>query len=296
MNKTTDDLIFEVVNNFLLAIIVFLTAYPLYFTVIASISRPDMVAKGYVFLFPKGLNFEAYSNVFQNASIWIGYKNTIIYAIVVTFVNLVLTIPTAYALSKKWLYRRNIVMWIYVFTMYFSGGIIPKYLLMTSLGLKNTMWVIVLSESISIYNLIVAKNFFETAIPNDIYEASYIDGSSELKTFFVMALPLSMPIVAVMGLFYAVAQWNSFFDALIFINKESLYPLQLVLRNILILNQQLNMNSFADGQAEAMLKKAYLAESMKYALVFIASAPVLFVYPFVQKYFIKGIMMGSVKG
>jgi putative aldouronate transport system permease protein len=294
------DKVFDTFNIIFMTIFMFIMVYPLYFTVIASFSDINEVGSGSIYLLPKGFTLEAYENVFINKQIWIGYKNTIIYTVCGTLYNLVLLLPTAYALSKKNLYGRKTMMWFFLITMYFSGGMVPTYLLFKNLGLLNNPLAMIVG-SLSIYNLIVTRSFFETSIPNELYESANIDGANNFYSFIKIALPLSKPIIAVMALYTSVAIWNSYFNALIYLKKSSMYPLQLILRNILIMNQQMvtKQDIFVYLSAEeqvALVHKANLAQSMKYAVIFIASAPLLIAYPFVQKYFVKGVMIGSIKG
>jgi len=298
MKKTKVDILFDTLNYGILCLVLLIVIYPLYFTIIASISNPMLVAKGELTLLPKGINFDAYKNVFQNTIVWIGYRNTIFYTIFGTIFNLLLTIPCAYGLSKKGLPGGKTILWIFLFTNYFYGGLIPTYLVVKGLGMFDTVWVMVILGGISVYNLIITRTYYSTSIPEELYEAARIDGYSEFTIFIKIAVPLSAPIIAVMALFYGVGHWNDFFSALIYLNKENLYPLQLVLRNILLLNQQLNIdyNTISDAELESIANRAYMAEIMKYALVFIASFPLLCAYPFIQKYFVKGVMLGSIKG
>ncbi|MCL2834204.1 MAG: carbohydrate ABC transporter permease [Treponema sp.] len=293
-----EDTVFNLINYSLLILVVLVIVYPLYFIIIASISNPNSVALNQVALMPKGFTLESYSNVFQNSIIWIGYRNTILYTTFGTLFNLALTIPCAYTFSKKDLPGRRPLMFLFTFTMYFSGGLIPTYLLVKSLRLPNTPFVLILLSGLSVYNLIITRTYFENSIPGDLYEAARIDGYSEIKIFLKIALPLAGPIIAVMSLYYAVGHWNSFFNALIYLTKEALYPLQLILRNILLQNSILNIaaSTLSDDEALALAQKANMVETMKYALIFISSFPVLCAYPFVQKYFIKGAMIGAVKG
>ena len=273
--------------------------YPLYFTIIASVSDAYSVYGGKVTWLPVQFTLEAYSLVFQNKMIWQGYANTIFYTLTGTLFNLVLTIPTAYALSKKNMYGRTFLMYLFLFTMYFSGGMIPTYLLYKNMNLINTRWVLILHGGISVYNVIVTRTYFQNNIPESLYEAARIDGSSEFGIFFKIVLPLSAPILAVIILYYAVTHWSSYFSAMIYTSDVAIQPLQVVLRKILILNQAAFTDALESGDVDVIKdaeRRAYMAITMKYALVFIASAPMLVAYPFVQKYFVKGIMVGSVKG
>ena len=287
--RTKGDRWFDAVNVVLLLIVLFVTLYPLYFCLIASVSNPLETAGGHVVLYPKGFTLEAYQHVFENDTVWIGYRNSFIYMIGGTMLDVALTIPAAYVLSKKNLPRLKLVTWIYLFTMYFSGGMIPTYLVIKQLGLLNTPLVMILIGAVSVYNMIVARTYYASSIPEDIYEAAYVDGADELRTFFLIAIPLSMPIIAVIALYYAVGHWNGYFSALLYLSK-------LVLRNILLLNQHLSMGDMDDDLLLQAVERQRMAETMKYALIFIASIPVVVLYGFTQKYFIRGLMVGAVKG
>lgn len=291
---------FDAVNIALLLLITFLCAYPLYYTVIASFSDHTAVVTGKVNLWPVGFQLTAYQAVFRNSQIWRGYANTIAYTVFGTLFNLFLTIPTAYVMSKKQMLGHKVLTWYFLIVMYFSGGMIPSYILCKALGMVNNPLIMVISGGLSIYNMIVTRTYFANSIPDSLYEAGRIDGSSEFRLFFSIALPLSLPIVAVMCLYYAVGHWNSYFTALIYLTKTRYQPLALVLRRILIMNEtaldeamsaDLDPNMIANAAA-----RANLVVVMKYALVLIASLPMLIMYPFVQKYFVKGVMIGSVKG
>lgn len=298
--KLNVDSFFNVFNIVFMCVFLFVMIYPLYFTVIASISDINEVGNGNVYLLPKGFTLDAYKNVFINKQIWVGYRNTIFYTACGTIYSLFIMLPTAYALSKKNLFGSKFITWYFLITMYFSGGMVPAYLLIKNLGLLNNPLVMIVG-SMSIYNLIVTKSYFSSSIPNEMYEAANIDGANTFVCFFKMALPLSKPIIAVMALYTGVAIWNSYFSALIYITDANLFPLQIVLRNILIMNEQMITNpdliSQLSNEEQIMLaQKAHLAQSMKYSVIFIASAPLLLAYPFVQKYFVQGVMIGSIKG
>ena len=239
--------------------------------------------------------------VFENSEIWLGYANTVFYTVAGTLFNLMLTIPSAYALSKKRMFGRGLLTGLFLFTMYFSGGMIPTYVMVKNLGLVNTRWVLVLMGGLSVYNVIVTRVYFTSNIPEALYEAARIDGASELRIFGQLALPLSGPIVAVIALYYAVGHWNDYFTALIYATKKDYQPLSLVLRRLLIQNEAAYLGTMSDPNAtEEMLamalQRTYTAAAMKYSLVFISSAPMLIAYPFVQKFFVKGMMIGSLKG
>lgn len=298
MFASKSDRLFDIINYGCLTVIFVIVLYPLLFTVVVSVSDPVLASTGQIWLVPRGLHWEAYRNVFHSPEIWTGYYNTFIYTVGGTALNLVVTLTCAFALSRKRLVGKNAIMGIFVFTMFFHGGLIPSYMLVKDLGMIDTRWALILPGAISVLYMIITRTFFQSTIPEEMYEAAKMDGSSDIGMLRRIALPLSAPIVAVMGLFYGVWHWNQFFNALIYLNDRDLYPLQLVLRNILLLNQQLHMDvsSMTSEEMEYIAKRAMMAESMKYALVFIASFPVLAAYPFVQRYFVQGTMIGSLKG
>lgn len=291
--------LFDSLNTIFMLLVVCVTIYPMYFTVIASISDASAIATGKVLWKPVGVNMEAYKHVFAYEAIWTGYLNTIFYTVVGTLLSIVLTIPAGYALSKKYLPFRNTLMTFFLITMYVGGGMIPCYLLRKNLGLIDTRAVIILASSISIYNMIVTRTFFTSGISDSLYEAAEIDGAGELRRFFSIALPLAKSIIAVMTLYYAVALWNDYFSALLYISDARLEPLQSVLRRVLLLNQNAldteTLNQMSIDAISAGVKRAYMAYTMKYAMVFFASAPLLAAYPFVQKHFVKGVMIGALK-
>ena len=297
MKKSMPDKVFDSFNMAIMIIILILMVYPLYFIVIASFSDPYSVVNGHVYILPSGFTVEAYINVSEDSRIWLGYMNSIRYTIFGTLFSLALTIPAAYVLSKKNMLGRKFLIFYFLIPMYFSGGLVPTFLLVRSIGLMNKSYTLIFLGAMSMYNLIVARIFFQTSIPEELYESASIDGASNFRIFFQIALPLSSAIIAVMALFYAVSNWNSYFSALIYISNQRFNPLQIVLRNILINNQI--MLSIEDMEPEEMLdaaRRQLMAEGMKYALIFIASAPLLIAYPFVQKHFVKGVLIGSLKG
>ena len=291
---------FDIVVDAILICITLLCLYPLYYTVIASVSDFTAVATGKVSFWPVNFQLKAYKAVFENQQIWLGYRNTIIYTVLGTSFNLFLTIPTAYVMSKKQMFGHTVITWYFLITMYFSGGMIPTYLLYKDLGLLNNPLVMIITGGLSIYNMIVARTYFSSSIPADLYEAGRIDGCSEFGLFFKIALPLSMPITAVMMLYYAVGHWNSYFNAMMYLTKVDYQPLSLVLRRILIMNQsavdEAGLMTLDPALLQDAAERANLAIVMKYALVLIASAPMLAIYPFIQKYFVKGVMIGALKG
>ncbi|MGC5771940.1 carbohydrate ABC transporter permease [Paenibacillus pabuli] len=271
---------------FLIAII-----YPIYFIVIASFSDPSAVANGQVWVFPKGFTLEGYKELLRHENIWIGYRNTILYTVVGTLFGLVVNISAAYALSRKDLVGRKFFSLFFIFTMFFSGGLIPTFLTIRDFHLYNTFLVMVLPFSVVVFDMIVARTFFQTSIPGDLWEAAQIDGCGNLRYFVLIVLPLSKAIIAVLGLWIAVGYWNSYFTALIYLKDPNLYPLQLILRNILITNQ---MQS-GMGTGEAAQVALRLANLMRYSVIIIATIPIMCVYPFIQKYFNQGVMIGAVK-
>ncbi|SEF92856.1 carbohydrate ABC transporter permease [Paenibacillus sp. UNC499MF] len=298
VKDTAQDKLFLISTYVYVTIALILVAYPLIYILSASISNPKYVGSGEMWLFPKGITFEGYQIVFANMKIWMGYANTILYTIAGTAVNLLVTIPAAYALSRKDFVGRNFFMGMFMVTMFFGGGLVPTYLLVKGLGLMNSMWAIILPSAASIWNIIVSRTFFQTSIPKELQEAAQIDGCTNMRLFLKIILPLSMPIVAVMALFYGVGNWNSYFSALIYLHEESKYPLQLILRQILVLQE---MSAQAGGSldastASALNNKAEIAALVKYAVIIVSTLPIIAIYPFLQRYFVQGVMIGSVKG
>ena len=292
VRRQRKDVVFDVILYTICALLLVVILYPLWFIIIASFSDPSAVAGGHVWLWPVGFTLEGYQELLRQPQVWLGYRNTIAYTVVGTLIGLMVNIPAAYALSRKDLWGRKGLMGLYVFTMFFSGGLIPIFLTVQQAGLYNTFWVLVLPFSVSAYNIIVARTFFETSLPPDLWDAAQIDGCGNLRFFFTMALPLSKAVISVIALWTAVGQWNSYFNALIYIRDENLYPLQLIMRNILITNQ----NFAALGTGEAAMIAMRRANLVRYAMIIIATVPIMCVYPFIQKYFDQGVMIGAVKG
>lgn len=288
---------FDVVNTLLVLLVTFLILYPLYFCIIASFSKPEAVINGETLIWVKDFTLENYKHVFKEDSLWVGYKNTIIYTVLGTIYNLAMTIPLAYALSKKDLPFKGFISWYFFITMYFGGGMIATYFLIKSIGLMDNPLVMIIGTGVSCSNLIITRQYFSNSIPEELYEAGYIDGANEWQCFRRIAMPLAKPIIAVMTLYYGVGKWNSYFSALLYMRQDKYKPLQLVLREILINNKiGVDMSGMDVNELAYAVERANLVEGMKYAIVFIASAPLLIIYPFLQKYFAKGIMVGSVKG
>lgn len=294
-HKKLSDTIFDFFVYGVCAFSFLIVAYPLYFVIIASVSDSTLVSTGQVLLFPKGFSLFGYQEIFQDSRIWVGYKNTMIYALGGTLVNLILTLPAAYVLSRYEFRARRFLMFFFVFTMFFNGGLIPTYLLMKDLSMVDTMWVFIFNPlTVNVFNLIIARTFFESTIPKEMFEAASMDGCTHFKFFMKIAMPLSKAVVSVIGLYYLVWHWNDFFTGLIYVRDYSLQPLQIVLRDILISNQV-----FAEGAGSGGATGGYAqryADQIKYGVIIVSTLPILIVYPFLQKYFEKGVMIGSVKG
>ncbi|HML48034.1 MAG TPA: carbohydrate ABC transporter permease, partial [Clostridia bacterium] len=290
---TRGDALFDAAVAAVLLLILLVILYPIYFVLIASLSSPMLVFQGKVWFWIKGLTLEAYRLVFRDSRILTSYMNTIQYTVIGTGINLVLSTAAAYPLSRRSLKGKNAFMAMMTFTMFFSGGMIPTYILVNSIGLIDTLPAMVLPNAISVYNVIILRTFFIHSIPAELEESAYVDGASQIRTLLSILLPLSKPVMAVMVLYYAVAHWNAYYQALLYLRHEDKFPLQLVLRQILILSQ-VSDESFADVMDLGSRKM--LSETMKYALIVVATGPILLLYPFVQKYFVKGVMIGSVKG
>ncbi|WP_262315953.1 carbohydrate ABC transporter permease [Lacticaseibacillus parakribbianus] len=293
--ETKADRTFDVVNVILVAIITLLLLYPLWFVVMASFSNPREIFKTPLLLVPQGFNLEGYKMIFTNKDIWTGMRNSVIYTVLGTLVNLVMTTLAAYPLSRRELKGKGPLTFFFTFTMFFSGGLIPSYLLNQMLGIVNTVWVMVIPGAISVYNMIIMRTYFVQSIPTELEESAYLDGASDMQLLIKIVLPLSTPIIAVMTMFYGLGRWNSYFDAMIYLSNRSLFPLQLILREILIQNQTLANNSQL-LTTNTMDTISQSKEAIKYASIVISTLPILVLYPITAKYFEKGIMLGSVKG
>ncbi len=292
MRQSREDNIFSVVIAVMTCIFIVVILYPLWFVLVASFSGPVEVFAGRVWIWPVNFNIEAYRRIFMDGEVFVGYRNTIVYTILGTFVSIILTLSAAYPLSRKKLYGRNIIMGLFAFTMFFGGGLIPTYLIVKGAGLYNNLWVMILVGSLSVYNVIVARTFLQSTIVEEIYEASDVDGANDIKVFFTVVLPLSAPILAVLTLFYAVGFWNNYFTGLIYLRDRSRYPLQLYLREILVIDT-------ADNVVETLevdMNRVLVKESIKYGVIIVSSVPMLILYPFLQRFFVKGVMIGAIKG
>lgn len=292
-NRSRNDKIFDLLNTLFFIVVSLIVIYPLYFMLIASFSNPDAVNTGQTFLWPKDVTLNGYKEIFSNSRIWTGYKNSIIYALLSMIIRTSLTITAGYALSRKDLVGRNFFMMMIIFTMFFGGGLIPTYLIVRDLDMINTVWAMIIPGAVSAYNLIIVKTFFQQTIPDELLEASAIDGCSNIRFFMRIVLPLSLPIIAVIALFSAVQEWNSYFSALIYLRDADMHPLQLILREILVQNQAQDLLS---EDAVEMMERQKAAEQIKYGVIIVSSVPMLMLYPFLQRFFIKGVMIGSVKG
>lgn len=291
--KSRGDMWFDIINYALLTFIMLLVLYPLYFVLVASFSDPNYIYSGEIWLFPKGFTLDGYERIFNDSSIWIGYANSILYATLGTLIGVAVTVIAAYPLARKNLAGKSFIMWFLLITMFFSGGLIPTYLLIKDLHLLNTMWALILPGAGGVFNVIIVRTFFQSSIPDEMWEAASIDGCSNTRFFWSIVLPLSKSILAVMVLYHVVGFWNGFFDALIYLSDDKKYPLQLVLRNILIQNQ---VNSGMMIDVESYAAKMRVTELIKYGVIMVSSLPLLMLYPFLQKYFVKGVMIGSIKG
>ena len=297
IRETKQDRIFNFFNVLFLILIFVLCLYPLWFIIIASISNPDLTNSGQVWLWPKEVSLDGYKALFADDSVLRGYLNTILYTVGGTCVNLAVTLPAAYALSRKDFVGRGFFTKMFLFTMFFSGGLIPTFLTVRSLGLYNNPLVMVILGATSMTNIIISRTFFQTNIPDELREAAEIDGCSNARFFFRIVLPLSVSIVAVMALLFAVTHWNGYFTAMIYIRSEEWKPLQIIMRDILM-ESEFNAEMLMQGgdTAGAMQQTLRTAEQIKYALIVVSSIPVMIFYPFVQKHFVKGVTVGAVKG
>ncbi|MGG4344136.1 carbohydrate ABC transporter permease [Paenibacillus lautus] len=277
----------------ILSFITLLVLYPLFFVLIASISAPETVMRGEVWLWPKELSFVGYERLFANSELMRGFLNTLLYTTTGTALNVLMTIAAAYPLSRADFNGRGIFTAIIVFTMFFSGGMIPNYLLVKELEMLDTIWAIIIPSAVSVWNIIIMRTFFQSSIPKEMQEAAFIDGASNMRVLWRIVLPLSGPILAVMVLFYAVGHWNSYFSALIYLSDRANYPMQLFLREILVQGQMQEMVDISD---DSLARSLMDAEAIKYAAVIVTNLPMLLLYPFLQKYFVKGVMIGAIKG
>ena len=292
VKRSGSDQRLEICLIIIMSVIGVIMLYPLLVVLSTSFSAPSAVTSGKVWLFPVDFSLEGYKAVFRTNDVLIGYRNSLFYMIFGTIVNLFMTLITAYPLSRDDLVGQGIIMKLFTFTMIFSGGMIPNYLLMKDLGLLNSVWVMIIPGAISVYNMIITRTFIKSNIPKEMLEAAQIDGCSDIQYFVKMVLPLSGAVIAVITLYYAIAHWNAYFNAFMYLNDKDLYPLQIFLKNILVSNQ-VQADMIVDEQVQAI---EGIAEVLKYSLIVVAVVPVMIIYPFVQKHFVKGVMIGAVKG
>ncbi len=286
------DRLFDTVNYLFAALLLVIILYPLYFIIISSFSDPSAVSTGKVWLRPVGFTMEGYQALLEHEKLWIGYRNTLIYTMLGTAFGLLVNVAAAYALSRKDLVLRGPLMVLFVIPMFFSGGLIPIFMTVKQFGLYNNFWVMIVPFAVSSYNVIVARTFFESNIPPDLWDAAQIDGCGNLRFFFTIVLPLSKAILSVLALWIAVGHWNSYFNALIYLRDDQLMPLQIILRNILVTNQM--QSAMGTGEhVQIALRKAAL---IRYSSIIVSTLPIMCFYPFVQKYFNQGVMIGAVKG
>lgn len=294
LKRTLADNVFDMVNFVLVIIVVFTIAYPLYFVLIASMSDVSKLLMNPLTLLPRGFSLGAYKKVLENADIWLGFRNSVLYTVAGTLLNVIMTVLAAYPLSRRDFVGRNVFTFIFVFTMFFSGGMIPMYLVVKHLGLTDTFWALIIPGAVGVYNIVITRTYIQTSVPNELKEAVVIDGGNNLQLLLYVIIPLSAPILVVIGLFYAVGHWNSFFNALIYLSNRNLFPLQLILREILIFNEMTSMTEVAtDAEyVRLMMEK----EALKYAVVVVSSFPFILLLPYARKYFSKGMIIGSIKG
>lgn len=292
--RSKGDKALDIANLSLLSVVMVAVLYPLIFVIFASISDPRLIYEDPLLLWPKALNVESYKLVFENEAIWTGYRNTILYTFVGTFINLTLTTMGAYPLSRRDFWGKGVFTFFFAFTMFFNGGLIPLYILVRNLGMMNTLWAMVVPGAVSVYNMIIMRTYFQTRIPPDLEDAARIDGCTNFNLLFKVVLPLSMPIIAVMVLFYGVGHWNQFFNGMIYLTERSRYPLQLILREILVQNEMTNMLAIAtdDQYAERMVAKM----GLRFAVIIVSTLPIFIIYPLLQRFFREGILVGAIKG
>jgi len=295
LKQRNNDFVFSFLIILICIIIVVVVIYPVYFVFIASVSNPSSVANGNVWLYPKGFTLMGYKEIMKDSRIWVGYKNTLIYAIGGMLISMLFTMPAAYALSRKDFKARGFLMLFFTFTMFFNGGLIPTYLTVKNFHLDNTIWVMLIPFSVNVYNIIISRTFFQNNIPGELLEAAKLDGCSNIQFFVKVVLPLSKAILAVISLYYIVGYWNEYFKALMYLREDRLYPLQMVLRDILTRNQAYASGQLGSGaSAEGSVQQK--ADLVKYGVIVVSTLPIIVIYPLIQKYFDKGVMIGSLKG
>ncbi|MDD2502443.1 MAG: carbohydrate ABC transporter permease [Clostridia bacterium] len=296
ISQSVGDITFDIINHTLLVLLLIIFLYPLIYVISCSFSSAMSIWSGEVFLFPKNFTLEGYRLTFENQDIWIGYANSLLYALVGTVISVSLNLITAYPLSRIDFMPRNGIMLLYVFCMYFSGGLIPTYLVVKNLGFIDKIWALVIPGAVSTWNVILIRTYFMSTIPRELYEAASIDGCSNTWFFLQCVLPLSKPIIAVIVLFTAVGFWNSYFSAMLYLTTRSKFPLQLILREILIVLKSATSSQMIDvSQAADLMESMEKSATMRYSCIVVASVPVIVIYPLIQKYFVKGVMVGALK-
>jgi putative aldouronate transport system permease protein len=300
VRRTTGDKIYDTIIFVVLTFIFIIVAYPLYFIIISSISDPVKVSAGEVIFLPQGITLDGYKRVFETGEVMRGFFNSLWYSVLGVLINLAVTLPTAYALSRNDFFGRKVISIFYIITMFIGGGLIPTYLVIRNMGMLDTVWALVVPGALGVYNVMVGRTFFKANVPSELLDAARIDGSSDTRFFFSIVLPISSALIAILVLWCGVGHWNSYFGALIYISSPEKQPLQIVLRSILLQNTEnvLGSNTVL-MTAEAMLERARmeaLKEMMKYSLIVVSNVPVMILYPFIQKHFVKGVTVGSLKG
>lgn len=293
ISKSPSDRVFYLINTVFLAVVLIIALYPMIFIVSSSISDRTAVIEGKVWLWPVGFSLDGYKAVFEDNRIMMGYYNSAFYMFFGTIINIFMTFLAAYPLSRRQMYGNSFIMKLMAFTMIFSGGLIPSYIINQRLGLVNTRWALLIPGAISIWNLMLARTYLQSNIPNELLEAAQMDGSSHTRFLLSVVMPLSKPILAVLVLYYSVGHWNQFFMAFIYLNDQKLFPLQIILREILIIN---NIQTGAVVDVQSMNAKIGLVDLLRFSLIIVASLPLWIIYPFVQRYFVQGVMLGAIKG
>lgn len=297
MKTSIEDKVFDTVVTVLLILLIIVIAYPLYFIIIASISDPSAVSRGEVLIWPRNFSLEGYNKVFSYSEIWVGYKNTIIYTVLGTLLSVSVTISCGFAFSRKKVKFRNLLLTLFIIPMFFGGGLVPTFLTIQRIGLLNNPVLLIILGSVSTYNILIAKSFISSSIPEELYEAAHIDGCGDLRYLVTVLVPLSKALIAVQVIFAASGYWNSYFNALIYITKPEYKPLSLVIRKILIDTDWSMADSMDIGRVGSDATRAQLMMlAVKYCVFIVSSLPLMFVYPFARKHFVKGVMIGSVKG
>ena len=294
--STGKDRVFYLVCGFIMVVLSLAVLYPVIYVISASFSNADTLVAGKVWLWPVNFSLDAYRLLFSYERLWIGYANTIFYTVVGTIINLTVTLICAYPMARKNLKGRRVLMMFFSFTTLFSGGMIPNYILAKSLGILNTRWAMLLPGAMSVYNMIVARTFIESTIPDEMLEASQIDGCNDFQFFFRMVLPLSKAIIAVLALWYGVSHWNSYFNAFLYLKDRDIYPLQIFLKDILVQSQEITVSEDDYNAIGGAALSENISVAIRYCIIVVSTVPLFTVYPFVQKHFQNGVMIGSVKG